>query len=186
MLAQRCSVSFPISRSLLALSKQLNKLGNPARSRLGFLCRFDTPQKRIPLSLGQCLKIVPRKLIRIKRRLKIRRRRHHALSSVGAFPPAIRLCKIYLGLSRCPHTTLSNKTGDLFDVAAGPEATATTWSEALDESCAVVALALAVNPAVAEGHVDGLVVGDCGDAGCFLADFEPDALGCRCARLREP
>ena len=39
------------------------------------------------------------------------------------------------------------------------------------------ALALAVDPAVAEGGVEGLVVGDGGLRGGLLADAEPDALG---------
>lgn len=42
----------------------------------------------------------------------------------------------------------------------------------------VKGLSLAVDPAVAEGRADGLIVGYGGDAGGFLAYFEPDSGEC--------
>jgi hypothetical protein len=44
---------------------------------------------------------------------------------------------------------------------------------------------LAVDPAVAEGDFDGLIVGDALDSRTFLGELEPQSLGCRVLPFEE-
>lgn len=74
---------------------------------------------------------------------------------------------------------MRNQILNSIDVALRPEAVFAAGCEALDEGIGVQGFALAVDPAVAEGGVDGFGVGDGGDLrdDGFLADFEPEAGG---------
>lgn len=70
-------------------------------------------------------------------------------------PPSILLCSLNRSKARRPHPPFGRQHLDALDVALGPEAPAATGREALQVEVFVEGLALAVDPAVAEGGVDG-------------------------------
>lgn len=86
-----------------------------------------------------------------------------AAPRVRALPPAISFRGVDLCLAGFAHEAGCREGGDLGDVALGPDAALAARGEALQEVVCVVGLLLAVDPAVAEGEVEGLVVGDGGD-----------------------
>ncbi|KAL3952659.1 hypothetical protein ACCO45_012602 [Purpureocillium lilacinum] len=93
--------------------------------------------------------------MRPQRVLKVPRRLHGAGPRVRALPPAVRAGGVHLGLPRGLHAAFRDEGGDAVDVAAGPEGAGPARGEALEEGVGVVGAPLAVDPAVAEGGVDG-------------------------------
>src|SRR5690606_4705206 len=92
-------------------------------------------------------------------------------------PPPVFPRSLHLPPPRIPHPARLLQFRDAIHIALRPDAAPPAGREALRKMRCIECLSLAVDPAVAEGRADGLVVRYGGDAGGLLAYLEPDSGG---------
>src|SRR4051794_12489900 len=102
---------------------------------------------------------------------------------VGRVPAPVGLRALDLGDARRLHVAALDQLRDQPDVALGPLRARPPRRVLLQEVRLVAGLALAVDPAEAEGDVERLGDGDRLHAGALLGDLDPEAVGRRVVLL---
>lgn len=154
--------------------QHLNKLSDPLHLRLFPLNATQAKQKGKPLRPAQPLPSRPRPRIRLQRRQEIRLRLRGA-HAIRSLPPSIGPGPIDLRLSPRAHAARADEPLDMPPVDLRPPAAGAPRGEGLCGVVIVMAAALAVDPAEAEGYVEGFRVCDARGGGFGFAQQKADA-----------
>jgi hypothetical protein len=170
---------------LLLLGQHGHVLGDASRPRLGPLGVLDLVQDGVPVPAVKFREELTSLFVLLQLPAQVVWHRGGARCVVGGIPSAVGLGTLYFPETRSLHLAALYKILGLLAVDLRPLALGSTRREPLQVVVLVELARLAIDPAVAEGDFDGLIVGDALDARALLGDLEPQPLG-RCVPSFEP
>jgi len=162
---------------LLPLLQHFQKLSHPPFPRLGLLGGLEAPQDGVAVGAVQGGEKGFRLGVAVQLRLEVARHRRTLLPVVRRLPPAVALGLLDLLPPGRLHPAALDERLDSLPVDLRPDAPRPTRRELLQPGRGVPALLLPVDPPIAEGDLECLVVGRRLPLGVLLRQPQPDAGG---------